>query len=237
VVSAALMPGTIAAYTGAPQSVYCDHFLDAQPLDGAMGYKIEAPPVHPVLAAITLPNHGAIHAEWMRALPRMQVLLALLRDGFHPGSPGGRVMLREDGTPVLDYPFTDYLWQGAKRAFLSMAEIQFAAGAQRVMPVHGDGVAFATWTSAREAIGGFNLAPLRTTVMSAHVMGGCAMGPDPRNAVVDLDGRHHHLENMYVMDGSLFPTSIGANPQLSIYAVAARLAEGLARTLGGSSRG
>jgi choline dehydrogenase-like flavoprotein len=44
-------------------------------------------------------------------------------------------------------------------------------------------------------------------------------------------GRHHHLENLYVADGSLFPTSIGANPQLSIYAVVARVAEGIATTL------
>jgi len=54
------------------------------------------------------------------------------------------------------------------------------------------------------------------------------MGADPRRAVVDLDGRHHLLRNLYVMDGSLFPTSVGANPQLSIYAIAARLATGLA---------
>jgi choline dehydrogenase-like flavoprotein len=48
---------------------------------------------------------------------------------------------------------------------------------------------------------------------------------------VDVDGRHHHLRNLHVMDGSLFPTSIGANPQLSIYALAARLASGLAAQL------
>jgi choline dehydrogenase-like flavoprotein len=62
-------------------------------------------------------------------------------------------------------------------------------------------------------------------------MGGCPLGPDPRRAVVDTGGRHHHLANLYVIDGSLFPTSIGANPQLSIFAIAAKLATGLAATL------
>jgi choline dehydrogenase-like flavoprotein len=62
-------------------------------------------------------------------------------------------------------------------------------------------------------------------------MGGCPLGPDPRRAVVDLTGRHHQIENLYVLDGSLFPTSIGANPQLSIYAVTAKLATGLVQTL------
>jgi choline dehydrogenase-like flavoprotein len=49
--------------------------------------------------------------------------------------------------------------------------------------------------------------------------------------VVDVSGRHHQLANLYVFDGSLFPTSIGANPQLSIYGFAARLATGLATVL------
>jgi len=69
-------------------------------------------------------------------------------------------------------------------------------------------------------------------VFSAHVMGGCAIGPDIRRAAVDASGRYHHLENLYVLDGSLFPTSVGANPQLSIYAITAKLASGLVTTLG-----
>jgi len=63
------------------------------------------------------------------------------------------------------------------------------------------------------------------------VMGGAALGPDPRTSVVDLRGRHHHLRNLHVLDGSLFPTSIGANPQLSIYAIVAKLATDLAAAL------
>jgi choline dehydrogenase-like flavoprotein len=231
VVSAALMPDEVAGYYGAPQTVYSDHFLDTMPVDGPIGFKLEAPPLHPVLAAITLPNHGAAHAGWMRHLPKMQVLLALLRDGFHPASPGGTVTLAGDGTPVLDYPLTPYLWEGARRAFRVMAEVQFAAGATQVMPIHGDGIAYRDWRTARAAIDGFTLAPLVTPVVSAHVMGGCPLGADPRHAVVDTAGRHHHLANLYVLDGSLFPTSIGANPQLSIYAVAVRLASGLAAKL------
>jgi choline dehydrogenase-like flavoprotein len=133
----------------------------------------------------------------------------------------------------LDYPFTPYLWEGARRAFLAMAEIQLAAGAKRVMPVHGDGMAFESWSDARRAIERFDLAPLTTPVVSAHVMGGSPFGPDPRTSVVNLDGRHHHVANVYVMDGSLFPTSVGANPQLSIFAIAARLAHGATHALTG----
>ena len=62
-------------------------------------------------------------------------------------------------------------------------------------------------------------------------MGGAPLGPDPQRAVVAASGRHHQVENLYVFDGSLFPTSIGANPQLSIYGIVARLATDLAQAL------
>ena len=231
VVSGATMPGVVEGYYGAPQTIYSDHFLDNAPLDGPAGFKLEAPPVHPILAGITLPGFGESHARWMRQLPHLQVLIALLRDGFHPDSPGGRVVLRDDGWPVLDYPMTGYLWEGARRAWLAMAEIQFAAGARTVMPLHEDAVPVASWRSARTLIEGLPLRTLAARVVSAHVMGGCAMGRDPRHSVADEAGRHHHLANLSIHDGSLFPTSLGANPQLTIYALAARLASGLARTL------
>ena len=44
-------------------------------------------------------------------------------------------------------------------------------------------------------------------------------------------GRHFQIENLSVHDGSVFPTSIGANPQLSIYALTARNATLLAERL------
>jgi choline dehydrogenase-like flavoprotein len=73
--------------------------------------------------------------------------------------------------------------------------------------------------------------PLLTRVMSAHVMGGCGMAADERSGVVRPDGVHWQIDNLSVHDGSIFPTSIGANPQLSIYGIVNRLATGLARRL------
>jgi choline dehydrogenase-like flavoprotein len=230
-VSAAIMPERVDGFAGAPQTVYSDHYLDTLPLDGPIGFKLEAPPIHPLLTAITLPSHGIAHAQQMRDFPHLQVLLALLRDGFHADSPGGTVTLASDGSPILDYPLTPYLWDGARRAFAAMAEIQFAAGAKTVAPVHADGAAFTDLAAARAGIAAFDLRPLSTPVVSAHVMGGAPLGADPRRAACDTLGRFHHLANLHVMDGSLFPTSIGANPQLSIYGIVAKLASGLAAAL------
>jgi len=232
-VSAALMPQVVAGHAGAPQSLYCDHYLHGQPVDGPVGFKLESAPLHPVLFSTTLQGYGAAHAELMRAFPNAQVILALLRDGFHPESPGGEVRLRDDGTPLLDYPLNAYLFDGMRRALLAMAEIQFAAGARAVIPVHEAGVRWSSLAEARRGVTSLPLEPLALRVVSAHVMGGCAMGRDPAQSVVDPRGRHHQLRGLTVADGSLFPTSIGANPQESVYGIVARNVSALATELSG----
>jgi choline dehydrogenase-like flavoprotein len=164
----------------------------------------------------------------MKRIEHMHVAIALMRDGFHPQSTGGQVSIRNDGSPILDYVISDYVWNGIRRALSVMAEIQFAAGAKIVMPMHEDAKPYRSWADAKLAIESLPMAALRTRVASAHVMGGCAMGNDPRSSVTRGDGRHHQLENLWVFDGSVFPTSIGANPQLTIYGIVARNASRLA---------
>ena len=228
VVSAAIMPDVVAGYSGAPQSIYSDHFLHTQPLDGAIGYKLEVPPLHPILLATTTPGFGTVHAQLMAQMPHLQVIIALMRDGFHTQSTSGSVGLRDDGTPLLDYPISPFVWDGARRALKSMAQIQFAAGAHTVLPVHEAAMPAHSLDEALRQIDALPMEILRMTVVSAHVMGGCAMGSDPHTSVIEGNGRYHQLENLYVFDGSSFPTSIGANPQLSIYGMVSRNASRLA---------
>ena len=107
---------------------------------------------------------------------------------------------------------------GARRALLSMAEIQFAAGARDVLPVHEQAVPYSSWSQARAAIAALPMQPLLTRVRQRPRDGRLRHGrPTKTLGVVRPDGRHWQLENLSVHDGSLFPTSIGANPQLSVY--------------------
>jgi len=65
---------------------------------------------------------------------------------------------------------------------------------------------------------------------SRHVMGTLRMGSDPASSVVDAHGKFHEVANLYACDGSVFPTSAGWNPTLTIMAVASRIAHGIAGT-------
>lgn len=218
-------------FYGAPQSIYSDHFQWQDGTTGKMSYKLEVPPLQPAFASTLLGGLGEQSALRMEHLPHTHMMLALMRDGFHEGSQGGAVELRGDGTPVLDYQVSPYAWDGLRRAFHSMAEIQFAAGAKAVLPLHADAGYVTRLQDARQLIDSLSMELYRTRLGSAHVMGGCAMGEDSTLAVADSLGRHHHLSNLSIHDGSLFPTSIGANPQLSVYGLTAQLASALAERL------
>ena len=59
----------------------------------------------------------------------------------------------------------------------------------------------------------------------AHLVGAARMGSDPSSSVVDKFGRTHDIANLFVCDGSVFPTQGSANPGLTIQALAARTAD------------
>ena len=235
VMSSALMAQRVEGWAGAPQTIYSDHFLGTQAIDGPMGYKLEAPPIHPVIFASSIPGFGEVQSGMLKTFAHQHILLALLRDGFAPASAGGQVSLRSDGSPSLAYPLNDFVMDGARRALLSMAEIQFAGGAKEVLPVHEQAQPYTSWAQAKAAITQMPMVPLQTRVVSAHVMGGCGMAASPELGVVRPDGVHWQIANLSVHDGSLFPTSIGANPQLSIYGLVNRLTQDLIGRLGGKA--
>lgn len=231
--TAAVFAQPVNGWAGAPQSLYSDHFLDSGDGDGPIGFKLEVPSLHPVVLAMTMPGMGSTYTALLQQFPHMHAMAALMRDGFHMESGGGTVKLRSDGSPVLAYPLTSYLLEGARRAMQAMAELQFAAGAKSVFPLHEQSRLCSTLEDARHLIQSLPMEPHLTKVLSAHVMGGCGLSADERTGVSRPDGLHWQLENLSVHDGSLFPTSIGANPQLSIYGIVNRLTQGLVQHLTG----
>ena len=56
-------------------------------------------------------------------------------------------------------------------------------------------------------------------------MGGCRMGDDAETSVVDAGGRSWDIDNLFVCDGSLFPTAGGVNPSMTIVANSLRIAD------------
>ena len=64
-----------------------------------------------------------------------------------------------------------------------------------------------------------------------HQVGTCRFGEDPASSVLNLDCQTHDVENLYVVDGSFFPSQVGVNPTLTVVANAIRVAEHLKRRM------
>ena len=60
-------------------------------------------------------------------------------------------------------------------------------------------------------------------LLTAHPLGGCPMGDDPSSGVVKPSGEVWGYDDLYVVDGSVIPTALGANPSMTIGALAERM--------------
>ena len=101
-----------------------------------------------------------------------------------------------------------------------LAQVAFAAGAEEIATLHQDNNVFQSTDLQR--LQQMTYGPLEHGIFSAHQMGGLSMGVDPKSSVVNPQLRHHQLHNLYVVDGSVLPTSLGVNPSQTIYALGHR---------------
>lgn len=232
VLSVGVFEKELKPFAGAPQSVYSHQFIERGP--GKMGFFLEVPPIHPMLAATVAMGTGTQLQDYISDLPHMGATLAIHTDGLLPEEQGGTVRLRDGAYSrySIDYPLLDAHWEAFRAASKEMARIQFAAGAKRVISLHLDPVVM----DRPEDIDKLDAAAweaVRLKVVSAHQLGGCVMGKDPSRSVVDPHLKFHTMDNLFVVDGSVMPSGLGVNPQETIFGIARWAAKHVAQALPG----
>ena len=99
------------------------------------------------------------------------------------------------------------------------ARVHFTAGPNELaMAKHAERLMNALWQAV-------DASDLWTMARYAHTIGTCRMGTDPSAAVVDANGRSFDIENLWICDNSVFPSSLAANPALTIMALSLRTAD------------
>lgn len=219
----------ITNFVGHPKSYYLDEFVESD------GFVLETCMYFPFTTAKSLSGFGVAHSSFMRAFPRLQMILVLASDHVDPEN---RVTIDEQGNPIVHYRFNAEVRRGLTRGTVASARIFFAAGAERVhVPMAEDPTLTADDADRLESIVDEDrVRPGSVTVSAAHLQGGCAMGRGPRDSVTDPWGRVHGVPWLYVADASLFPNSVEINPYLTIMALADRVAEGIRGEVGGRRR-
>ena len=202
---------------GIPQSYECTELLDFAPKSDRRVW-ITTAFAHPIGAAASLPGFGAAHMALLRRYMHMAVLTAMVHDDTE-----GRVTL-EDGEPKLHYQIGEGDRDQLVRGLRACARILFAAGAREVVLASIPALRL-TKPAEVDRITSDVVGPHKLPLLSVHPMGTLRLGEDPKNSVVKSTGEHHRVRGLFVLDGSLFPTSIGVPPQISIYAFARHLAK------------
>lgn len=216
---AALYANPINGFYGAPQSAASHQFAERGP--GKVGFFLETAPVQPMLIALGNSMVGPSLAELMGKLAHAGVLLSLGIDGLLPEEEGGTVTLRPDGRPQVSYPVGPALAEAMKEGHKKLAALHLAAGAQGVFTMH----ASMPPLRSQADLALLDDAPygkFHHGIFTAHQMGGACMGADPTTSVVNAHHQHHTIPNLFVVDGSVLPTSLGVNPSQTIYGLAHR---------------
>lgn len=185
-----------------------------------------------VLAA-TLPGIGPAHLRRAAAVPHLAVFGGMIHDDpggrVHPSGSlltlGGLLSRRE---PLLTYRMSERDRRAVSRLLRILAETFFAAGAREViLPILGGVPGAKEGGITADALRRLDLDRIparRLECASQHPLGSCRMGTSAEHAVVDASGQVFGLRELFIADGSILPTSLGVNPQISVMAMATRLA-------------
>lgn len=175
----------------------------------------------PIEEALRYPP-GPQHPALMRSSPMRERMWVLTMQGEDLPQATNRVDLDPGlrdghGLPAGRVTYSPHPHEIAASRYYAplMEEILREAGAERT---------FASTSPPLDEAAARIMGPAPT---SRHVMGTCRMGPDPRTSVVDAFGRFHDVENLVCADASVFVTSAGFNPMLTIVALAVRAAGAL----------
>jgi len=184
---------------GVPQSFYVDEFAE----EGIIFEGVAGPPAY---AAMALPLTGRRHTEAMADYRRLAQFGLMVSD-----SSRGSVRAVA-GRPLIRYDIDAADLLRFRAGLARIRELFEAAGAREVyLPLPGN-------VSPERAL------PRDLKLMAFHPLGTARADARPTRGVIDGDLAVHGVRGVYVADGSAVPSSLGVNPQLTIMALATRLA-------------
>ncbi|MDA4117246.1 MAG: GMC oxidoreductase, partial [Thaumarchaeota archaeon] len=206
---------------GIPMAYHCHEFSVLK--TGKRGYMLESIFLAPYQFSLPLPGVEYEHKQFMSRYKHYALIGSLLQD-----ESVGTVVLGGPLGALLDYELSAGDSRMMIEGMKSAARALFAAGATRVITSHRR----PTILYGDDDLGLIDVrgvTPEAIGLGSAHPQGGNRMsGPGmERGSVVDSHSKAHGFENLFVCDASIFPTSLGVNPQLTVMALATRLGEHL----------
>ncbi len=216
----------IRPWEGTMQAIYSD---EHRFLTGNYGVKYETTALQPVIAVAVLPwRHAEHYRSLLEKLSNTMAIGVLLRD-----RDGGRVTIDREGNPVAHYALSEFDRGHLRSGFVGAARILESAGARQIFSPHTKWCAYEpgrigsldSFTKDMDEAGWDSG---RVPLFSFHITGSARLGASPAVSATKPDGEVWEARNLFVMDGSSFPSASGVNPMISIEAITHRNAAALA---------
>lgn len=213
----------IFAWKGIPQSYECTEFLN---LENELTNSQKASRIwiitafaHPMGTATSIPGHGNTHYEFMKRYPNLAVFSAMLHD-----ESNGEICATGDLDFSIDYKLNKKDGSELRDGMIACAKLMFAAGAKKILIPSNPIIEIKNENDLLKYID-FDFEKLNLDITAVHPMSSVPMGDDAHRFAVGSNGKYLHLDGLWIADGSLFPTSIGVPPQLSIYSMGLHVGE------------
>ncbi|WP_411824160.1 FAD-dependent oxidoreductase [Leptospira sp. 'Mane'] len=178
------------------------------------GYMLMPNQLQPATLAALLPGFGKEHSSFMEQMPKLGGTIGWIDD---VETELGRIEVDRSGKRKIHYPFGKITKQIFNDLTYKQMILNFEAGAKEVFLPGFKTRRFSKlpkWEEIRSLewrAGEFPMA-------APHPAGGCRMGTDVHNSVVDSTHRVHGFKNLFVADSSVFPTGVSVDPSFTIMA-------------------
>jgi len=173
------------------------------------------PPTPPEIALGNVPVVGRELVDLLRSFDQRAVW-----NNSQRSRAEGRITGPWLGVPRIRLTPARHDFERIRAAIFHVARLLFEAGARAVYPgLHGAPRRVRNAVEA-EAIRKAPLDPRGYALNASHLFGTCRMSSRASRGAVRPDFRSHELDGLHVVDASVFPTSIGTNPQLAVMTLA-----------------
>ncbi len=240
-----IFPGQYSSmHKGVGMGTYVPDFMAGALKDG-YGGAIETPPSHAGLAGVIAPYGTAFNYRmWALLKSHFAVSIVISRD---ESSASNRVVVDAEGVPRVHYLLSKRDRANLQHSVEVMLRMVKNQGAKLALPVNEG---FKTYRPHRdetetqgeagfeaylEYLRGMGAPVANTQLFTAHQMCSCRMAATPDEGPVQETGETWEVKSLYVMDASVFPTSLGINPMVTVESIAFLLSKRLASKLKGDA--
>ena len=207
-------------WAGSMQGIYSDDNLFRK---DNYGYLLEGLPMHPSLFFPFFPNNQDNFADFISSYNYWSGSIVLTSD-----TSSGSI-INKNPQHLWKYNLNNFDHGNLLHGIENLVKANFLAGAEEIMVAISPTMHWKR--ESNEDIESFigkvrkvRNEPFRILLGSAHQMGTARIHPNPSEGVVDLNGKVHGLENVYITDSSTFPRCSGVNPMITIQAMSHFLA-------------